>query len=918
MSPSSPIRWFLAVSLLLLVSTAHARPAYRKAMADYFGPDLAPNLNACTTCHLVAKPTDDDHKHNAFGKRLKAVRTELRKAKKKTDIISRILAVADEDSDGDGVPNLIELLSGHGPGDAKDKPSATEIDVARKRLLAFLKSKEGYAWAPFDPVQRPPVPQVKNTAWLHNPIDAFIAAEHERHGLKARPEAVKHVLLRRVYLDLIGLPPTRDEMRAFLADDSANAYEKVVERLLDSPRYGERWGRHWMDVWRYSDWAGYGSEVRESHQHIWRWRDWIIESLNQDKGHDRMVQEMLAGDELAPTDPGTLRATGFLARNWYKFNRNVWLDNTVEHTAKAFLGMTLNCARCHDHMYDPFTQKEYYQFRAFFEAHDIRIDRVPGQADINKDGLARAFDMHLATPTYLFVRGLEHKPDKSKPLGPDVPAVLGEGQINIVPVKLPLLAHNPDKRPFVVAETMAAARNEATLARQRAEEQRRKAAAALLRAAVNRCLPISTTVNDLQNAIDWCDIAQHEISAKELSVAALEAVLRAEQFEDAGKKDSEEWRTAATKAAALQLQLAVVVARRDLASAFYNRRVMSPAMRDEANKKLAAAQAALIKAEANAKRPATTAYKPRVATHYPATSSGRRLALARWITDKQNPLAARVAMNHIWMRHFGKPIVPSVFDFGRNGQPPTHPALLDWMAAEFMRRNWSMKQMHRLIVTSTAYRMDSATDGASAAIDRDNVYLWRMNSRRMEAEVVRDSVLYLAGQLDTTMGGPDIAHHLGLTSRRRSVYFQNAAEKQMQFVSLFDGPNVTECYRRTESIVPQQALAMANSSLVLAQSRLLARRLNAPLAVPRPRDPDKEFIASAFEQVLGRPPTPQEQTECAKFLADQTALLADKNKLSAFPTGPASPVPPTAEPHLRARENLVHVLMNHHEFVTIR
>jgi hypothetical protein len=918
MLSSHPIRWLLVAGLLLLGSTAQARPAYKKALADYFGPDLAEKLNACSTCHLAAKPTDKEHEHNAFGKRLKAVRSELRKAKKKTDIISRILAVADEDSDGDGVPNLIELLSGHGPGDAKDRPTESEIGVARKKLAVFLKSKQGYAWAPFDPVQCPPVPRVKNAAWVRNPIDAFLAAEHERLGLKPRPQAAKHVLLRRVYLDLIGLPPTGDELRAFLADDSANAYEKVVERLLDSPRYGERWGRHWMDVWRYSDWAGYGSEVRESHQHIWRWRDWIIESLNRDKGYDRMVQEMLAGDELAPTDPDTLRATGFLARNWYKFNRNVWLDNTVEHTAKAFLGVTLNCARCHDHMYDPIMQQEYYQFRAFFEAHDIRIDRVPGQADINKDGLARAYDLHLTTPTYIFVRGLEHKPDKSKPLNPDVPTVLGEGQIKIAAVKLPFLAHNPDKRPFVIAETLASARNEAARARHHAEELRRKAAASLLRAALNHSLPASATATDLQNAIDWCDMAQREASAKEMSLAVLEAVLKAEQLEDAGKKDSEEWKTAATNASALQAQLAVAVARRDLANAAYNRRVAAPAMREEGKKKLTAAQTALTKAEADAKRPATAAFKPRVASQYPATSSGRRLALARWITDKQNPLTARVAMNHIWMRHFGKPIVPSVFDFGRNGQRPTHPALLDWLAAEFMRRNWRMKQMHRLIVTSSAYRMDSATDSASAASDRDNVYLWRMNSRRMEAEVVRDSVLYLAGQLDTTLGGPDIAHSLAQTSRRRSVYFQNAAEKQMQFVSIFDGPNVTECYRRTESIVPQQALAMANSSMVLSQSRLLARRLNAQLAVSRSRDPDKEFITSAFEQVLSRPPTELELAECVKFLTAQTALLADKKKLTAFPAGPASPVPPATEPHLRARENLIHVLMNHNEFVTIR
>ena len=219
-----------------------------------------------------------------------------------------------------------------------------------------------------------------------------------------------------MYVDLVGLPPTPAEMAEFLADNSPGAYERVVDRLLASPQYGERWGRHWMDVWRYSDWDGYAAEVRESKPHIWRWRDWIIESLNADKPYDRMIVEMLAADELSPLDPDALRATGFLVRNWYRFNRNVWLEATVEHTSKAFLGVTLNCARCHDHMYDPILQSEYYQFRAVFEPHDVRDDRVPGQRDTKRDALVRVFDADAARPTFLFARGNEAKPDKEHPL----------------------------------------------------------------------------------------------------------------------------------------------------------------------------------------------------------------------------------------------------------------------------------------------------------------------------------------------------------------------------------------------------------------------------------------------------------------------------------------------------------------------
>ena len=276
-------------------------------------------------------------------------------------------------------------------------------------------------------------------------------------------------LIRRASLDLLGLPPSPAEVEAFEKDASPDAYEKLLDRLLTSPHYGERWGRHWMDVWRYSDWDGFGAEVRESKPHIWRWRDWIVESLNADRGYDRLLQEMLAGDELAPDDPATLRATGFLVRNWFSFNRNVWLDATIEHTAKAFLGTTLNCARCHDHMYDPISQPEYYQFRAFFEAHDVRTDRVPGQPDSNKDGLVRVYDAHLANPTSLFHRGNEKQPQSDTPLTAAIPALFQAqaAALKIEPVPLSPQARYPGFRDFQQAETLASAQAQfdATLAK---------------------------------------------------------------------------------------------------------------------------------------------------------------------------------------------------------------------------------------------------------------------------------------------------------------------------------------------------------------------------------------------------------------------------------------------------------------------
>src|SRR5437867_6668233 len=264
-------------------------------------------------------------------------------------------------------------------------------------LAAADRAEPQAHWA-FRPPARPVVPAVRDAGWAQSPMDAFLRAEQESRGLTPAPPASKAALLRRVTLDLTGLPPTREELASFLKDTADDAYEKVVDRLLASPRHGERWARHWMDVWRYSDWWGLGLEVRNSQKHIWHWRDWIVESLNADKGYDQMLREMLAADELYPDDLDRLRATGYLARQYFIFNRTAWLDETIEHTAKGMLGLTFNCAKCHDHKYDPFSQAEYYKLRALFEPYQIRTEMVPGQLDFEKDGIPRAFDAHLDVP----------------------------------------------------------------------------------------------------------------------------------------------------------------------------------------------------------------------------------------------------------------------------------------------------------------------------------------------------------------------------------------------------------------------------------------------------------------------------------------------------------------------------------------
>jgi len=801
---------------------------------------------------------------------------------------------------------------------------------------------------------RPELPAIDDPNWSANPIDRFIAAKHAELKLTPVGEAPPNLLLRRVYLDLMGLPPGVQELEEFLAvtptlrpsvppsgqdgeterrRDREKAYEAIVDRLLASPRYGERWGRHWMDVWRYSDWDGYGNEIRESKPHIWRWRDWIVESLNADKPYDRMVQEMLAADELAPDDPEALRATGYLVRSWYKFNRNKWMDDAIEHTGKAFLGVTFNCCRCHDHMYDPLAQKEYYALRAFFEPYDIRTDRVPGESNTDTNGLVRVFDAKADAQTFLFVRGNEKDPRKEEPLTPTVPQLLAGVPCSIEPVKLPAVAAYPGLAEFVRSEMLASAKQDLEKARAVLTEAEKKFAEQL-------AIPASDPAEPQPPApAPALREADAQLALARAGFAAAEAYLA---FNESRAAADDANYAAAPASNAKELSLAAGAAERT----FNLRQADKSLLQAEVN--LAAAEAAKKEGDAKTAKAVTDAEtaqtnarkvrgeaaaaleKPnenytRFTPTDPATSTGRRLALARWITSKENPLPARVAINHIWLRHFGTPLVPTVFDFGLNGKPPTNQPLLDWLAVELMENGWQMKHIHKLIVTSRTYRLASSTATRNselgirnAAPTPENLYYWRANPRRMEAEAVRDATLLVAGSLDETRGGPDLDPNQGLTVARRSLYFRTSKEKKMQFLAMFDSPNPVECYRRTESIAPQQALALANSTLSLAQARVLAKKLSDSLGNVAADEAPRRFVERAFVGILCREPTEDERKTCLEFLTEQAAKLADPKSLTAFSSGPAASVPPSSDPQQRARENLVHVLFNHNDFVTVR
>jgi len=950
-------------------------------------------------------------------------------------------------------------------------------------------------WAFKAPV-RPELPKVKAREWAQNPIDAFIATEHQQRGLKPQGLAEKSLWLRRVYLDLTGLPPSLGAMRDFEADSSAQAYEKVVDRLLASPQYGERWGRHFMDIWRYSDWYGLGQQLRYSQKHLWHWRDWIVESLNQDKGYDRMVLEMLAGDEIAPTDRDTLRATGFLARNYYLFNRTTWMDDVVEHTSKAFLGLTMNCAKCHDHKYDPILAKDYYAWRAFFEPYHVRLDELPGEPNLEKNGLPRAYDVHLDTPTYLFVRGDEKHPDKSKEIAPMVPVIFKFREPEIKAVSLPAEAHNPALLEYVFQNHLELAQQQLQNARSAGDKAQKKLAdldKKAVSAKGESSVPVLKFKDDftrpktelweqiggqwkyeagvlkqtevgserrvlrsrgnhptdfqakfrfkITGGEKWKSVGfsfdgdeQQDVlvylsahSGSKLQVALTEngkstyppkgtqsrVVKTGEVYElevfaqgkqltlrvngeqalkyelperragrfqlttfDASAEfmgfelyelpqgfalpgNSLEAQLAAAQSDAAEMQQNLDVAELKLKALQSihqaDRAKSSPtppgnltalvkvAARDDAAWKLAEAESALAKLQAadrkaqkkgdakklKAAEEAVTKAKERAlapgdtytslrgsmkalegpdeteehrALPFPVTSTGRRTALAEWITDERNPLTARVAVNHLWLRHFGQPLVPTVMDFGRRGAPPTHPELLDWLATEFMASGWSMKHMHRLMVLSRTYRLDSSNAGAAKTTltkDAENKYYWRMNPVRMEAQALRDSLLQLAGQLDLKMGGPTINPEKEDTVFRRSLYFTHSKEDVHMFLETFDNANVLECYRRPESVLPQQALALANSKL----SMVTAGKLTEILLKSSETATDDGFIRVAYESILAVEPSKAELEVCAETLM-QLRSLAEKQ-------GEKDPV-------TRARAGLVHALFNHNDFITVR
>ncbi len=609
-------------------------------------------------------------------------------------------------------------------------------------MLALASSASDRQWA-FQPLAKGE-PPIDSEGWSANSIDCFLRAKQRQRGLHPMSDADKRTLIRRVTFDLIGLPPAPAEVDAFLADASPDAWRRVVDRLLASPRYGERWGRHWLDVVRYADTGGFESDLR--YPSAWKFRDYVIRSFNADKPFDHFLQEQVAGDELWPDDADAVLATALycvgpvlpesaLTSQQVEYE---WLTDAVDTTGAAFLGLTFGCARCHNHKYDPLTQKDYFALQAVFAASDRPF---PGKV---RDLRIKALNGLLSDAPI----------PKEKQQDPRC-TVRTEDTTGF------RLFHRP--QPLEVRRLH---RGELNKPRER----------------VNPAFPAFLCCAE-------------------------------EQTDFAG---------------------------------------------------VAAGQ--------------------------------RRAALARWLTSPANPLTARVLVNRVWGWHFGQGIVRTPSDFGAQGEPPTHPQLLDWLARDFIEHGWSLKRLHRLILHSRTYRMRSISEEAGLSIDPENRLLWHFPRRRLEGEAIRDNMLACAGTLNGKLYGPAVVPPLsgqelaGLFDARgkwpvtkdaaehtrRSVYVLVRRTFLHPLLASFDPPEVmTSCPRRMQTVVPAQALTLLNSPLAREQSAAFAQRLRTECG-PEP----EKLVARAWLLAFDRPGKPSETERALAFLRKRSAATSPQTALA--------------------------------------
>ena len=689
----------------------------------------------------------------------------------------------------------------------------------------------------------PPMPGSVDPSRLRNPVDAFIATKLQEKGLRLSPEADRLMLIRRASFDLTGLPPEPDEVRRFLADPDPAAYEALIERLLDSPRYGERWGRHWLDLVGYSD-----------RRHAWRYRDYVIRSFNAGKPYDRFLLEQLAGDELADlTDQAVLTrevmdnliATGFLRMvNDVTGNR---LTNFVSHRiqvvseqiqifSSSLLGLTMGCARCHNHKFDPIPQRDYYRlaalFKGAFDEHDWlppAITDDPNRPMLAKETRVLPFFTPMANPFRLHEESARRESHNGKI----------NGEIESLQAALKQKAKPVEER-FI------------NLRLAELPEELRP---------------------DLREMLDTPP-ADRTPAQKELA-GKYEQGLKI-RFSDLEDIDPD-YRKASQETARKVKLLRARLRPEPLIRALWDRGSPSPTYILRRGDPMSPGRWV----EPGVPAVLTRGHSPLAITPpwEGAQKTGRRLALARWLVGPDHPLTARVMVNRIWKHHFGRGIVSTLGNFGRTGARPTHPELLDWLAVEFVRQRWNLKAMHRLIMTSATYRQSSRVTPLHERLDSQNLWLSRMPLRRMDAEVLRDTLFLISHRLDETPGGlPDPVRQRkdGLATSvptprgwRRSIYVRQQTSHRMgasnpTILDTFDFPEMTpNCLERVESTVVPQALHLLNDGTVRGLADSLAERARREAG----SDPSRG-IEEAYWIVLNRPPTLEEQAVSRQALAE--------------------------------------------------
>jgi hypothetical protein len=697
---------------------------------------------------------------------------------------------------------------------------------ARNPIVKIFAGQRLDLWS-LKPVRREEPPPIRSADWVRNPVDAFVLARLESAGLRPAPQADRRTLIRRLTFDLTGLPPTPDEVRAFVADDSPGAYERLVDRLLASPHYGEHQARAWLDVVRYSDSNGFDWD--EFRKDAWRFRDYVIRSFNADKPFDQFTREQLAGDELLSGPPrdaaerDALIATGYLRLgphdnaaplfNEQARSRAELMADLTETTAGAFLGLTMGCCRCHDHKYDPLSQADHYRFRAFFAGvkfgDDVPIDLASEQAAIRKEH--------------------ESIDAKIKPLQEQKDAI-GKA------VKDRLLAQRLADRALALAGwEQATDLKDGKALLKKLEPRDNQIAAALSKDEKARQEALSKQIEELKK------------QKRPFTHAML--------MTDAGGTPP-------------------------VTKIFYQG--------NHKQERDAVDPGFVSILDPN---PAAIAKPPNPGT------SGRRLALAEWIVSPKNPLTARVLVNRIWQTHFGRGLVATPNDFGLAGARPTHPELLDYLASQLVRDGWSVKRLHRLIVTSATYRQQSSPASVAdvVKIDGQNDLLWRQNLRRLSAEQLQDSLLTVSGLLTQRAGGgppvwPELPADVLQANpaflddnpektkgwypsppgerNTRAIYQVQKRTVRVPFMETFDLPeNSTSCPRRSESTVAPQALSLLNGPLAVEAARAFAKRVEKEAG----EDPAAR-VKAAFSLAFQREPAADEQQACLDLLTTRSLV----------------------------------------------